>query len=87
MVERQTQLVDDDETDCAPVRLSTIGLTPIASLFDFSCSHWVEMYSKSSICSFNKELQLYKMLDLDADGEEDVDVNVDDDTGDILMGQ
>jgi hypothetical protein len=87
MMERQTQLVDDDETDCAPVRPSTIGLTPIVSLFDFSRSHWVEMYSKSSIRSFDEELQLYEMLDLDADGEEDVDVNVDDDTGDILMGQ
>jgi hypothetical protein len=87
MVERQTQLVDDDETDCAPVRPSTIGLTPIVSLFDFSRTHWVEMYAKSSIRSFDEELQLYEMLDLDADGEEDVDVNVDDDTGDILMGQ
>ena len=87
MVEQQTQSVNDDETDCAPVRQSMIGLTPIVSLFDFSCIHWVEMFSKSSICSFDEELQLYEMLDLDADGEEDVDVNVDDDTGDILMGQ
>ena len=45
------------------------------------------MYSKSSMCSFDEELQLYEMLDLNADGEEDIDVNVDDDTGDILMGQ
>ena len=44
------------------------------------------MYSKSSIHSFDEELELYKMLDLDADGEADIDVNVDKDTGDILMG-
>jgi hypothetical protein len=87
MVEQQTQLVNDDETDCAPVRQSTIDLTPIVSLFNFSRIHWVEMFLKFSICSFDEELQLYEMLDLDADGEEDVDVNVDDDTGDILMGQ
>jgi len=86
MVEQQLQLADDNDTDCAPVRPSTIGLTPIKSLFDFSCSHWVDMYSKSSICSFNEELELYKMLDLDAEGEDNVDVDVDDDTGDILMG-
>jgi hypothetical protein len=79
-------LVDEDETNCAPVRQSTIGLTPIQSLFDFSHTHWVEMYSRSSICSFDEELELYEMLDLDADGDEDVDVNVDEDTGDILMG-
>ena len=87
MVEQQIQSVDDDETDCAPVRPSTIGLVPIVSLFDFTRFHWVEMFSKSSIRSFDEELQLYEMLDLDADGEEDVDVNVDNDTGDILMGQ
>jgi hypothetical protein len=87
MVEQQVQLVDDDETDCVPVRLSKIGPTPIVLLFDFSHSHWVEMHSKSSMRSFDEELQLYEMLDLDADGEEDIDVNVDDDTGDILMGQ
>ena len=57
------------------------------SLFDFSHFHWVEMFAKSSIRNFDKELQLYEMLDLDADGEEGVDVNVDNDTGDILMGQ
>ncbi|KIL56341.1 hypothetical protein M378DRAFT_181993 [Amanita muscaria Koide BX008] len=85
MVEQQSQLVDDDDTDCTSVRLSTIGLTPIKSLFDFSRSHWIEMYSKSSIRSFDEELQLYEMLDLDAEGEDDADVDVDDDTGDILM--
>jgi len=86
MVEQQLQLVDDDDTDCAPVTPSTIGLTPIKSLFDFSCSHWVDMYSKSSICSFNEELQLYEMLDLDAGGKDNAGVDVDDNTGDILMG-
>ena len=40
---------------------------------------------KSSIRSFDEELQLYEMLDLDAEGEEDVGVDVDDDTGDLLM--
>ena len=79
-------MVDKDETVCAPIRESTIGQTPIQSLFDFSCSHWVEVYLRSSICSLDKELQLYKLLDLDADGEEDADVDVDDDTGDVLMG-
>lgn len=65
MVERQSQLVDDDDTDCTPVTPSTIGLTPIKSLFDFSHSHWIDMYSKSSIRSFDEELQLYEMLDLE----------------------
>jgi len=86
MVEQQLQLADDDDTDCAPVRPSMIGLTPIKSPFDFSHSHWVDMYSKYSIHSFNEELELYEMLDLDAEGKDNVDVDVDDNTGDILMG-
>jgi len=44
------------------------------------------MYSRSAICIFDDKLQLYEMLDLNAKGEEDVDVDVDNDTGDILMG-
>jgi len=59
MVEQQLQLVDDDDTDCTPVTPSTIGLTPIKSLFNFSCSHLVDMYAKSSIHSFDEELKLY----------------------------
>lgn len=86
MVEQQSQLVDDDDTDGMPVRLSTIGPIPLKSLFDFSRSHWVHMHLKSSIRSFDEELQLYEMLDLDAEGELDVDVDVDEDTGDVLMG-
>ena len=43
------------------------------------------MHSRSAICSFDKELKLYKMLDLDVECKEDVDVDVDDDTGDLLM--
>jgi hypothetical protein len=85
MAEQQSELVDRDETDRMPVRQSVIGTTPIQALFDFDRSHWVDMYLKSSIRSFDEELQLYEMLDLDAEGEQDIDVDVDNDTGDILM--
>ena len=78
-------LVDEDNTNCKPVRQSPIGVVPIQTLFDFNRSHWVDMHARSAICSFDEELQLYKMLDLDAEGEEDVGVDVDDDTGDLLM--
>ena len=44
------------------------------------------MHSRSSIRSFDEELELYEMLDMDAEGEEDVGVDVDDDMGDLLMG-
>jgi hypothetical protein len=78
-------MVDDDNSDREPVR-STIGLTPLQSLFDFSHSHWVKIFARSAIQSFDEKLELYEMLDLDAEGEKDIDVDVDDDTGDILLG-
>jgi hypothetical protein len=86
MAEWQSWLVDENEMDHVPVRQSAISTTCIQALFDFKCSHWVDMFVKSSIHSFDEELQLYEMLDLDVDREQDIDVDVDDDTGDILMG-
>ena len=85
MVEQQSCLVDEDDVDHEPIGQYAVSLTPIQTFFDFSCLHWVEMHSRLAIQSFDKELQLYKMLDLHAEGEEDVDDD-DDDTGDLLMG-
>ena len=85
MAEQQSQLVDEDDTDCEPVRQSPIGVILIPTLFDFNRSHWVDMHARAAIRSFDEELQLYEMLDLDAEGEEDVGVDVDNDTGDLLM--
>lgn len=82
--EQQSQLIVEDDTDRDPVRQSPIGVTPIRNLFDFNRSHLVYIHARSAIRSFDEELQLYEMLDLDAEGEKD-GVNVDDDTGNLLM--
>ena len=58
----------------------------VEELFDFGQSHWVELYAKSPRRSFDEELKLYELLDLDAQGEDDVDLDVDDSTGAILHG-
>ena len=44
------------------------------------------MYAKSVKRSFDKELELYELLDLDAQCEDDVDLEVDDSTGAMLHG-
>ena len=44
------------------------------------------MYAKSAKRSFDEELELYELLDLDAQGEDDVDLEVDDSTGAMLHG-
>ena len=84
MIEQHSQMADDDDTDCEPVR-SAIVLTPLQSLFDFSRSHWVEIFARSAIRSFDEELELYEMLDLDAEGDEDIDVDVDDDVTTVVV--
>ena len=44
------------------------------------------MYAKSVKRSFDKELELYELLDLDAQGEDDVDLEADDSTCAMLHG-
>jgi hypothetical protein len=67
---------------------ATINSVRIDQLFNFSADHWVSMYSKSPLRSFDEELELYKLLDLDAEGEDDNDiqVNVDESMEQILIG-
>ena len=64
--------VDEDEEPCT-----------IFELFDFSKTHWTTRYSKTALRSFDEELQAYELLDLDAQGEDDVDV--DDVTASVLI--
>ena len=42
---------------------------PIRDLFDFTQSYWVEVYDKLAMRGLQDELELYELLDLDADGD------------------
>lgn len=72
----EAQAPTNDELECVT----------ISNLFDFEAKAWVDAFARSSIRSFEEELELYEMLDLDAEGEEDIDLNVDETTEDILAG-
>jgi hypothetical protein len=61
-------------------------LVKLVELFNFTDSHWVQSYEKAVRRSFDEELELYKVLDTDAEGEEEANVNVDDSTGELLLG-
>lgn len=69
------------------MNISTIigRLISLEQFFDFTDSHWVTIYEKTTRHSFDEELELYKLLDMDAAGEEEVDVDIDD-TADIMLG-
>jgi hypothetical protein len=82
------RMVDEDYLDNEAVSApETIGHpVTIQELFDFTSIHWVDVYAKSAHRSFDEELELYELLDLDAEGEDVADIEVDDTTADILMG-
>ena len=88
MAMQHVDMVADDETDCEPVMAPTIigHCIVLSQLFDFADPHWVHLFENSARQGFEEELELYELLDLDADGEEEADINLDDSTGDILIG-
>jgi hypothetical protein len=88
LAKEQALRAAEDETDRLPVRDSRIigRPVPLGQLFDFTDSHWVARYEKTARRSFQEELELYELLDLDAAGEEEVDVDLDDSTGDLMHG-
>jgi hypothetical protein len=76
-------MVEEDDLDQEPVRTSAIEPIPIRNLFDFTKNHWVELYSRTALRSFDEELAAYEMLDLDAQGDEEIDI--DESTGELLL--
>ena len=88
MAARHTQSALEDETDCEPVATaSVIGRSvKLVELFNFTDSHWVRVYETAARRSFDEELELYELLDLDAEGEEEANIDVDDSTGELLVG-
>ena len=59
------EIDDEDPPEPSPDVLSI----PIKDLFDFTKSYWVEAYSKLAMRGLQDELELYELLDLDAEGD------------------
>ena len=51
-----------------------LPLLTLAEVFDFSNTHWVESVQSAQEKSFEKKLEFYELLDLDAEGEDDTDL-------------
>ena len=67
--------------------ITTYPLLPISKLFDFSNDMWSTILTKHAQHNVEEELALYKLLDLDTEGEDDVDVEFDETTEQVLIGQ
>lgn len=80
---------DDRNNEATPSDCDVmIKSVRIDQLFNFSVDHWVSVYSRSPLRSFDEELELYELLDLDAEGEDDDDIqiSVDESMEQILIG-
>lgn len=49
----------------------------IANLFDFTKKSWIPLHERTASRSLDEELELYELLDLDAPGEEDINIEID----------
>ena len=76
IVESFTKLVEGDKDD-ADVASSFHISTEICQLFDFRRDHWVSLHERSATRSLDEELELYELLDLDATGEADDNLDID----------
>jgi hypothetical protein len=63
--------------------MTRLPLIPIQELFNLENMYWQSLIKATVTSTFDRELEVYDMLDLDADGE-DVEVDVDDATGEIV---
>jgi hypothetical protein len=59
---------------------------PISQLFDFTNDSWCSRYAQFASLNFEEELELYDLLEMDAEGDNDPEARFDDTTQDILLG-
>jgi len=85
-------LVEDVDYQAIPIEKvimlgdETTDFASISQLFDFSNNAWTNILTKHTQHSMEEELALYELLDLDAEGEDDVDVEFDETTEQVLIG-
>ena len=58
-------------------RVPSVISIKIANLFDLKNRGWIPAHERTASRSLNEELQLYELLDKDAPGEEDMNVEID----------
>lgn len=84
LVNQHIQSVEEDNEDNEPDHISaTLTLMPLSKLFDINSAHWAKLYQSHVRYSYDEELALYELLELDADGEEDPEL--DDTIHDLLI--
>jgi len=50
-----------------------LPLISLADIFDYQNNYWKDTIEKAALATFDEELELFQLLDLDAEGEDDDD--------------
>lgn len=69
-------MVDDDE-DIEPIKFPSSLSIKLSDLFDFKVDYWINSSEVAGNRGLQDELEFYELIDLDASGEIDTDVDVD----------
>jgi hypothetical protein len=78
---------DDDEVelDGEAVGFPSELSVPLAELFDFENNYWVEIQERVGYMGLDEEMELYQLLDLDANGEMEDGEGMDEQGTSILL--
>ena len=79
-------LIPDDVEDSEQYYIVAHNPTTLSDLFDFNNDHWVNLYNEYAQNHLAEELTLCELLNQDAATDEGAEVDVDEMTGEILMG-
>lgn len=86
IIAQHTRLLDEDNEDNEPVIVSEDWTKiSITQLFNFTSNSWSSRYARFAALTFEEELELYDLLEMDGEGDEDPDAGFDDTTQDILL--
>ena len=72
------QVEGDDEGKLeGQTQVPSVIKIEISKLFDFTKKSWIPSHERTAFRSLDEELELYELLDLDAPGEEDINIEID----------
>ncbi|KAI0918106.1 hypothetical protein AcV5_002878 [Taiwanofungus camphoratus] len=69
--------MSDEDVDMDEIQFPSRLKIPLKKLFDFKCSEWVDSIQQFMEHGLQEELELYELLDFDAGGEEDKQMDLD----------
>ena len=67
----------DEDSDDGSLKWPSKTSIKVSELFNFLNTHWVLLHECSASHSLDEKLEFYELLDLDAPGEQDINLDID----------